>query len=250
MGCQKSNSYWGILSVALCVALVPFSLVTPKVMAQLRFPRTPPVVGAPGRTVGGGTRGPVEAASCLTGSPTVTALSPENNVVTTVSTHPSLFWYIPQTKAKSAKFVVFDIDNQEQTVYETTLALKGVPGVVRLNLPRTVTLETGKRYQWELSLDCNPDDFDETAVVRGWIKPIRLTTEQKNQLAAAKQPLKQAEVYAQAAVWQETISLLAQLRRDRPNDPRVNQAWQELLKSVRLDAIATKPIVECCKAEQ
>lgn len=247
MGCQKSKSYWGIFSVALCIALVPFSLVIPKAMAQLSFPRTPPVVGAPGRTVGGGTRGP---ATCVNGNPTLTVLSPQNNVVTTISTHPTLFWYIPQTQAKSARFVVFDIDNQDQAIYQTTLALKGAPGVVKLNLPRTVRLETGKYYQWELSLDCNPDDSDEAAVVRGWIKPVRLTTQQRNQLAQAKQPLKQAEVYAQAAVWQETISLVAQLRHDRPNDPNVNQAWQDLLKSVRLDAIATKPLVECCKANQ
>jgi hypothetical protein len=46
------------------------------------------------------------------------------------------------------------------------------------------------------------------------------------------------------------LAILAQLRHDRPNDSKVIDAWKELLNSVELEAIATEPLVECCKAEK
>jgi hypothetical protein len=57
-------------------------------------------------------------------------------------------------------------------------------------------------------------------------------------------------VYAQAEIWQETISILAQLRHDRPTDTAVTEAWKELIDSVELDeAIATAPLLDCCTTE-
>jgi hypothetical protein len=169
-------------------------------------------------------------------------------VVTTVSAQPTLFWYIPKTQVKTADFVVYQ---RGQIVYQTQLALKGTPGVVQLSLPPTVALETGREYNWKLVFNCNPTgESGNTEMVEGEIKRTVLTSTQKSQLAAAKQPLKQAEVYAKAGVWQETINILAQLRRDRPSDRDVNAAWKELLESVDLKNIASEPLVECCRADK
>jgi hypothetical protein len=75
-------------------------------------------------------------------------------VGTTVLGSPTLFWYVPETKAESAEFEV--VDAQRKNVYLTTLALNGTPGVVNLSLPKTVSLEAGKEYTWQLALVCNP----------------------------------------------------------------------------------------------
>jgi len=254
MRCQKYLSYLGALSLALSAELVPFSQVTPPLRAQplevsLSFP---PVEnrGTLSRTAGGGTRRRGATASCVTGNTPLTALAPSNNVGTTVSGNPTLFWYVPETTAQSAEFLVFDAhDAQGKNVYLTTLALNGTPGVVNLNLPKTVSLEPGKEYTWHLALVCNPLNRKQDMLVRGQLKRTELSSEQKTQLAAATEPLKQAEVYARAKVWQETLMILAQLYRDRPNDSHISEAWKELLQSVQLEAIATKPLVECCKAE-
>lgn len=252
MANRKYRSLLGTLSVALCVALTPFSFVTPQLKAQaqsvtIRFPRT--AVGAPRRAIGGGTRGPVqvEAPSCVATGSYLTVLSPQNNVVTTVSAEPTLFWYIPKTQAKFADFIVYD--EQGQAVYQTALALKGIPGVVQLSLPRTVGLEIGQEYDWKLVLRCNSENEEENLAVGGTIKRTVLTSRQKAQLAEAKQPLKQAEVYAEAGVWQETISIIAQLRHDRPRDRSIDVAWKELLESVDLRDIVNQPLVECCRAD-
>ncbi len=251
MGCPKSNSYERIFSIILGAALIPVSWIAPQLerpSLAVTFPPTE-TVRAPQRTAGGGTRSgtPAETSTCVSGAP-LTVLSPLDNVVTTVSDHPTLFWYIPQTQAKSAEFVVFD--QQRTIVYQTTLALKNTPGIVRLSLPKTVNLETNKNYQWKLVLRCNPESWWDDVMVGGFLKRTMLTSEQKRNLAAAKQPLEQAEVYAQAKVWQETLSILAQLRADRPNDPTIRNAWTELLDSVRLSFLENAPLTECCKVER
>jgi hypothetical protein len=250
---KKYGSYLATLSVALSAAIVPFSLEVPQLNAQplyvsLGFPRTP--VGRPRTSVGGGTgtARPVEQVSCFNKGSHITVLSPHNNVVTTVSAQPTLFWHIPKTQAKSADFFV--VDEEDNIVYQTKLALIGTPGVVKLALPRTVVLETGKEYQWTLTLNCNPADETQMEMVEGKIKRTALTSTQKSQLAAAKQPLEQAEVYAKAKIWQETISILAQMRQERPSDRTANTAWKELLESVGLKDVASAPLIECCKADK
>jgi hypothetical protein len=246
MGWQRNFLYPGVFAVVLCAELVAL-LIAPQLKAQSQLVSVtfPPAssIGAPGRTVGGGQRSP----DCVNrDNPSLTVLAPTNNVGTTISSNPTLFWYIPRTKAQSAKFMV--LDGEENEVYETTLALTGVPGVVKLSLPKTVSLAPGKTYRWVLMLECNSEDHSMDAYVQGNLERRELSVADKAKLAQATQPLQKAEVYAGASIWQETVSILAQLRHDRPSDPTVIAAWKELLKSVKLDAIANEPLVECCTA--
>jgi hypothetical protein len=138
------------------------------------------------------------------------------------------------------------IDNQQKEIYTTTLPLKGTPGIVKLSLPANVSLQPGKDYLWKLALNCDSENPSDQRIVQGLVKRTELNAQQKTQLAAATEPLQKAQVYAQAKVWQETLMILAQLRSTRPNDPKVTDAWQELLESVQLNAIATEPLVDCC----
>jgi hypothetical protein len=136
-------------TVVLCVELLTFS-VAADVMAQTRitFPPTQPR-GAPARTVGGGQRGTVgggqrgDGLSCLTSNQCLTALTPDNNVVTTLSAHPTLFWYVPQTEAKFAEFAVIDKSNFNE-VYKTTVAVIGTPGIVKLSILGMCLWKLGK----------------------------------------------------------------------------------------------------------
>ena len=259
MHCQKSLACLGTLAVALCVEALTFSLAASQLRAQsiqvsLTFPPTQPR-GAPPRTSGAGTRtGRNESENptvCLTSNPPLTALTPNNNVVTTVSGNPTLFWYVPKTQAKSAEFVLFDKDREKlNEIYRTTVAVKGTPGIVKLSIPASVSLERGKQYLWKFSVICESENGGGAPFVAGAIERTELNWMEQRKLAAAKEPLQKAEVYAEAKVWQETLSLVAQLRYERPYDFRVNNAWRDLLSSVQLGAIASEPLVECCTVTQ
>jgi hypothetical protein len=187
----------------------------------------------------------------LTSNPPLTALTPNNNVVTTVSGNPTLFWYVPKTQAKSAEFVLFDKDREKlNEIYRTTVAVKGTPGIVKLSIPASVSLERGKQYLWKFSVICESENGGGAPFVAGAIERTALNWMEQRKLAAAKEPLQKAEVYAEAKVWQETLSLVAQLRYERPYDFRVNNAWRDLLSSVQLGAISSEPLVECCTVTQ
>ena len=236
---QKYLSCIGTVAVTLCVEVLMIFSFSPAKAQSITFPPTEQR-GAPSRTVGGGQRG---GASCSVGNPPLTPLTPDNNVVTTVSANPTLFWYVPKTQAKLAELVIMD-SNLHQ-VYQTTVEVKGVPGIIKVNIPTSVALKTGKKYVWKFSLICNPDRSLERFVA-GWIERTELDMEAKTKLAKATKPLEKVEVYANAQVWQETLSILAQLHSERPHDPDVTGAWREFLTSVKLEEIATQPLVECC----
>ena len=250
MAFRKNIDYLGALSAIFCVEFLTLSVLMLPLRAQpleisLTFP-PPTERGAPARTVGGGQRGDDEP--CVKGRIPLAALTPTNNVGTTVSANPTLFWYVPKTKAKSAEFGLFD--DRGNQVYVTTLALNGTPGVVKLSLPATVSLQKGKHYDWRFSLVCDPENLSGGQFVQGWLERTELSSAQKNKLARTKEPLKRAEVYAKAGVWQETLAIVAKLHYDRPNDSKITEAWKELLKSVDLEAIANASVVNCCTADK
>lgn len=246
MASKTSVSWLRFLAGLLCVELLTLSIAIPQLQAQpveisLEFPPTTDR-GAPDRTVGAGVRSGEN--SCVTRDKPLAALVPKNNVWTTVSENPTLVWYIPQTGATSAEVVITDDRNND--VYWATLTLKGLPGVVQFTPPKTVILEPGKDYTWILALSCDPDYSTDTFYIQGLLERTELTAEQKAKLAQAKEPLNQAQVFADAQIWQEALVTLAQLRRDNPNDPKIAQEWKELLESVDLEALATEPLVDCC----
>ena len=243
MGWQKSLLSLGLPAITLYPALVIFFVPPqlplqsyPESQVSLKFPPTDER-GSPSRTEGGGTRGP----SCTQqGEMPLTVLMPSNNMGTTVAANPTFFWYVPKTPVKSAEFVVFD--DKENEVYKTTFALSGAAGIVQLSLPATVSLEIGKNYMWQLALICDPVDRSKDRSIRGFSRRTKLTPALKTKLEQAA-PLEQAKLYAQAKIWHETLTTLAQLRSSRPAE------WEELLKSVGLEAIAQAPFVKCCTAD-
>jgi hypothetical protein len=206
------------------------SLLVQLPVLSLEFPPTGGT-GAPERTASGGRR----YDSCIErGAMPATALAPQNNLVTTVSETPTLFFYIPQTQIKTAEFVL--MDNEGNEFFQTEVALPGKSGVMKLNVPSTVKLEENKTYRWEFSIICNTQDRTGDSYIQGTLQRTPLSQELKTKLEAAE-PLKRAELFAKAKIWNESLAIAADLRGTNPN------AWKELLKSVDLDAIASKPFV-------
>ncbi len=212
------------------LALLGSSLLVQLPALSLQFPPTGGT-GAPERTASGGRRD-----SCMKrGEIPATALVPQNNLGTTVSETPTLFFYIPHSETKTAEFVL--MDNRHNELFQTKIALSGKSGVMKLAVPPTVKLEDNKTYWWEFSIICDTQDRSGDRFIQGMLQRTPLSRELKTKLEAAK-PLQQAELLAQAKIWQESLAIAAQLRSTNP------KAWEELLKSVGLGAIASQPFVD------
>ncbi|MDJ0516521.1 MAG: DUF928 domain-containing protein [Trichodesmium sp. MO_231.B1] len=229
----------GLLALVISPIIVTFSgwqlakaQSTPELLISVEFPdggqRSPS-----GRTSGGGTRGPSR-------SDLIALMPGDDNAGTTIASNPKFFVYVPEYEAESAEFEI--IDNSGQSVYSTNLDISDTSGIVKLTLPKNVNLKTNKEYVWRFAIIFDPWDRGADKYVQGTIKKVEISSDLENSLKNAT-PLEQAEIYAKARIWNETIATLAELRNSNPTE------WEELLTSVGLKEIASEPFAPCCQIE-
>lgn len=197
--------------------------------------------GAPSRTRGSGSRGPSCKVKGAQENPLpLTAIMPKGNVGTTTSPNPQVYVYVPQTVAKEAELVLYDWENQVQTpVYETILTLPETAGIVQIALPQTVELQVGNTYSWYFGIICNPEQRSLDISVQGWLERVNLSQEQQTMMEQSNCPsVDKARLYAQAGVWQEALSIAADLRVNQP------EFWSSLLNAVGLNALVEEQILD------
>lgn len=243
MGRQYLKSLAGVIALTFCPTAITLSgwqlakaQSNQESLVAIEFP-TGPSRGATGRTSGGGTRGD----SCvLEKTIGLTALMPGDNVGTTVATEPTLFVYVPKNTAESAELVV--IDEAGNPVYSNTFEISNANGIVKVNLPKNAGLNQGQEYIWQFALVCDSNDRAADKYVQGTLKTVELTSDLEQKLQGAS-PIEQAELYAKAGIWNETLITLADLRNSNPKE------WEELLNSVGLTEVSSEPFASCCSLE-
>jgi hypothetical protein len=237
----KMLSFCGMIVVTISPTLMGFTdLSLPKssnnVSSQqisLRFPSGSDR-GAPVTTGGGGTRGP--GSSCLkteNGELSLNALTPNfSNVATTASANPTFYYYLPETSANLAEFVITDLN--QATVYQTTVKLPAQSGIMKIKAVPKVPLSADQYYQWSLKIICDSQHRDKDLILEGVLEYQNLD---KTALSS-DDPMKKAQFYANQGIWLETLDSVAQIRATSPTD------WTELLQSVGLESLSSQPFVE------
>ena len=136
----------------------------------------------------GRSRGPAIRGFCVPpNSKPLTALVPENEPGTTVSDHPTFWFYLPVGRSEQvtqAEFVLFD-ENQTLAIKQPLkMALPDAPGIVSVKLPETEQpLEVGKQYEWEFSIICGDEpDLSGNPWVWGQVKRVEVSPELVRQL--------------------------------------------------------------------
>lgn len=232
-----------VLLTAIATAKFPASAApsgkTSPRSTQISLNFTVPNRGAPTSTAGGATRG-----SCLRGTKFLTPLLPKERLGLTLSERPSFFVFVPPSPTQNAEFLLLSNDDTE-VVYQSNFILPSSPGIVRFDLPADAPpLQIGKQYHWYITLNCNPTlGPGGNPGVEGWVERTQANPTLARQLASAS-PEKRPSLYANAGIWHETLSSLAALRYRSPNDTRLLDDWQSLLKSVGLDPFVNEPLVE------
>ncbi len=205
----------------------------------------PPNLGAPasGTRQGGATRG-----RCLSGnqSSLLTALVPATNQGMTTAEYPVLFFYVPQTAAKTLEFSL--LDKNDKKIYQTTVAPSQTPGIVGLNLSSMKglkPLESGKDYHWFLTIVCDAKERSADIVVDGWVQRTETDPVFASELKKIK-PRDRVSLYTVNGLWYDALATLSETRQSNPNNAVVANEWTDLLKSVGLEKIAKEPLIPCC----
>ncbi len=256
MAKQKSIKFLGLVSVALCLELVVAPSLLTKVQAQTqsdsrnqtqrisaiaRVTFDPPGDGKPDDTAGGASRsgGCLQAVTNIGGC--IVPLMPETKDGLTTTERPTFFVYVADSAAKELFFSLRD--ESDNAVYQAKIPINGQTGIVSVQLPDSApALEVGKTYQWAFIMVGDQGLRPDSPGVRGEVRRVELNQELKSEIDRGK-PLDRAELYGKNGIWFDTVATLAQARREQPNDTTLVDNWQDLLKSVGLDAIAKEPLL-------
>ncbi|MDP8963335.1 MAG: DUF928 domain-containing protein [Cyanobacteriota bacterium] len=247
-----------VLAVALTLGLgvnVPAQVKAQSTLPSLgrvlesafRAPRTD--TPAPENRQGGATR------DVCVNSEKFAALVPVFGVGNTTAEYPTIYWYMPELRADKAEspVVKFELqDANKQVVYSAEYPLEksgggivGTPGLMSLRVTNLYPLKTNQEYHWAITLRCDSTSIDNSnnMTVEGAIKRVEADPTLAQRLQRAT-PQERVAIYAKAQLWYEALGTLAELRRDRPNDPVLADAWTQLLDSVKLDTISREPLYQ------
>lgn len=202
---------------------------------------TPPDVGLPGRTEGGGTRGDCS----VIGDKSLTAIAPQQNFGYTADEYPTFYWYVPEAGAEAAEFVLLDGEGNE--VYTTTFQIQDNAGIISLSVPGeagAIPLTVGENYQWFFSLVCDFEDRSGDIFTSGWIQRIDESTfpQLTSRLAAAPEE-DHGIIYAEEGIWYNALDKLAEQRFSEVSDEGIEQDWMILLESIGRGYLASEPLV-------
>ncbi len=195
--------------------------------------------GMPGQRIAGATR----FGECTQGQLTrLAALMPEDNLGVTASANPSLFFFVPQSTAKSAELMILTEEGELLATQE--IPVTGSAGILKVTLdPRKATLQPGQKYQWIFSLTCKPNEPDANPFVTGWIERAALDSNLAAVITAAP-PAERLPLLAANQLWNDTLATLATLQQQNPNDPAMKQQWQDVLQAAGIDQqIAEMPLL-------
>jgi hypothetical protein len=150
--------------------------------------------------------------------------------------------------APAIEFTLTDANDRE--IYSANYPLTksadgfvGTPGIMSLTVAKP--LQVGQDYKWQLTLKCDSKGSDNSDNQRA-IGGLKRVAQDPNLQLRAQQasPEERLILYAQANLWYELLANLIALRRDRPNDPTVVEAWNKVFVLVGLDPVSKQPRVQ------
>ena len=202
----------------------------------------PPMRDKPLATQGGASRGEQCISVASDSKAIISPILPAPSQRLTVVSHPTFLAHFPKTSAK--KVFLRIKDHSEEYDYTTELPITGQGGIISVTLPPDApALETGQTYQWLLAVICEDQLRPDSPMVQGSVKRVSTTITSSEPIKAMTQ-LQQAAMYAEEGIWYETISILAQLREEQPEDSNLFLIWEKLLTSVGLESLAQAELVD------
>ncbi len=194
---------------------------------------TPPVVDAPGTTVGGGTRGheSVEDDQFLS------VLATQTHVGQTISAQPVLYWVLTHDMESS---IMVSLSNMDAAM-QTGKPLLGIEvahpkaGIYKVDLAKhQVILEPGVEYAW--GVEALVDEQFPSRNPSSMATLVRIQPQLKVAEALAKtNELEHPAIYAQAGLWYDAFDALSRLIDKYPGKAtELHQYRSDLLRQIGL----------------
>ncbi len=181
------------------------------------------------RTLGSGSR---SYCSSPMASGSMILLIPEDQIAhQTVSSNPNFYFYAKEASKVPLKFnLIIPNHNAPNPIFEKTLSIKE-PGVHKIELDSSVSLEYNEVYLWQIGIPCSNDTSLLNQVLKGAVKRVELPQKIEHQLSLVTSPLSKAKIYASNGIWYDALD---NAKQDQYSPESVNYV-QNLLKNVDID---------------
>ncbi len=251
-----------LITACLAACLLPIAL--PMLPATAAPGYKPPSRKSAQRTEGTGRRSGNTKRCAQDLAVPLTLVMPEvtaDSLPETTLAEPPLYVYLAKPKTLAISLVELPpVGSQikgSTPIWKDTQAVQA--GIVQINYPANQRpLEIGKTYTWMVEIDCGPqpgllpDEKRYTSPTKTTISRVKAPEALQSQLKRATSARQRAAIYAEAGLWTETLTAIAEAAAVE-NDPAADQDLQALLNQVGLKKIAdrekasilpeTKPVV-------
>ena len=164
----------------------------------------------------------------------------------TAAATPTLWLYLPYAltpdRPAELRQETPDPNDPNYRQQTTVLRLDNVPaGIVGVRSP--IALAANQRIDWQLVVLCDAKDASTNQFVTWSMVRLPLPLELFNQLQPLP-PRERSRLYANAGLWSDAVTTLADRRRQVPDDPALLADWQALLSGNNLADLTGQPIVQ------
>lgn len=192
----------------------------------------PPLRGAPGGRVGGGTRGTGRDAAFV-----LSAMAPDHTGLT-MSEQPTLYWFISAPTSYPVEITIVD-PQATQPLLELTLERGVKAGMHSLRLAdHGVRLNPGVVYQWYVAVVPDGSRRSRDILAGGAIERVDPDADAAARIKAATGRDLPA-VFAGAGLWYDAIASLGELIAAAPDDRAVVEQRAALLRQAGLPEVKT-----------
>jgi hypothetical protein len=196
----------------------------------------PPLRGAPGGRVGGGTRGGGGSTQATERAVFFLSVLAPDHTGLTISEQPSLYWFI-SSRAPSPVEVTLVDPRATKPVLAFRLTSPVEAGVHRIRLAdHQVRLEPGVAYRWYVAVVPDADRRTKDFLTGGAIERIELPEGLRARLEEADR-MEMPSLYAEAGLWYDAITVLSELIDNTPGHPTLSRQRAAMLNQVGLPGI-------------
>ncbi len=210
-----------LLVGGMVIAISQPTISLPDAQAQY----TPTDRTRPQRTQGGGSRG------CVNAEPvSLQLLVPEEDRSRTVSSHPTLSWYISAVPSTPLELALVE-EGVAKPILVKRLTVKNA-GLMQFKLPQDASgLEIGKEYRWTVSLICNPERPSQSTYARAWIGRSAISASLDKTLAN-KSSYDKALAYIKAGIWYDAIASITEPQLSGSDLTLASTLFKDLMQQV------------------
>ncbi|MUG96615.1 DUF928 domain-containing protein [Scytonema sp. UIC 10036] len=141
-----------------------------------------------------------------TAQTTLTALAPTSHSGQTSSSEPVFAWFVPDSEQREMELSLYEYVANGKGKRLQRVQLQSKLGIMSTSFAKEkLSLSVGQKYLWQIALLCNPNRPSQDLVAEAEIQVVAMPSQLMNALSRTTEPLKRAELYAEAGFWYDAL---------------------------------------------